>query len=113
MVCAGAGLLALPGLAQPLGIAPAVAALVRGVARHSRLVQILQRKFFRPQSALPGQQKDSLAMHVYTQLQQLASEDPRVRLALILRLSEEDERSFVTTVALPMRGACEPEERRN
>ena len=34
----------------------------------------------------------------------------RVRLALTLRLSPEDERAFVTTVVLPMRGACEPED---
>jgi general secretion pathway protein J len=37
----------------------------------------------------------------------------RVRLALTLRLSPEDERAFVTTVVLPMRGACDGESQEN
>lgn len=37
----------------------------------------------------------------------------RVRLALTFRLSPEDERAFVTTVVLPMRGACETETQQN
>ena len=37
----------------------------------------------------------------------------RVRLALTFRLSPEDERAFVTTVVLPMRGECETEAQQN
>jgi prepilin-type N-terminal cleavage/methylation domain-containing protein len=36
----------------------------------------------------------------------------RVRLALILRDTQRYERAFITTVALPMRGACEDTQRR-
>ena len=36
----------------------------------------------------------------------------RVRLALMLRDTQQHERSFITTVALPMRGACEDEQTR-